>query len=259
LIHDLAASRMHGLRLAEALDNGVARLLERGVSAVDTTIGLPALRTAMAFGRRATLQAARLWVAQITEQIRAGRHLALSAAELRAMANDDDIGRDVRKILEGQGPAAQVVFAGDARKRFDDPKLIGDVAEALRRRCERGAPDDLKALREFAAARDEDWLLPLAYAAYRATGGQVPEDMAELYETHQPETRGFLQRNVLGRIAVPTDIVEVLARADEASDLAGAARLFARGGGENVSDLQALLAWHHDWREGIENRLNRPE
>ena len=203
----------------------------------------------MVFGRHVTLQAARLWVAQITEQARAGRHLALSAAELRAMGEPRRHRPRGAQHLEGQGPAAQVVFSGDARKRFDDPKLIGDMAEIPRCRCERGAPDDLQALRAFAAARDEDWLLPMAYAAYlchrrAGTGG---------YGGAGPDAPAGDPRLSATQRAGPhrgPDHRRVLARADEASDLARAASLFARGGGDNVSDLKALA--------GTTNRDPRP-
>jgi hypothetical protein len=132
--------------------------------------------------------------------------------------------------------------------RFSHPAIVEQVRDILMSRCQRRAPQDRRALSRFAAARDEDWLVPFAYAAYRAANGTMPSEMGDLFETHEPVERGFIARKVSGT-NVPTDVLEALRRADEAGDLVGAVRLFAREAPNE--DLRFLMARHDEWRMAI--------
>ena len=134
---------------------------------------------------------------------------------------------------------------------MNDPSLAAAVIDAVVRCAERAAPADLLRLRRFGAARDEDWIVPIAYAAHRATNGHVPATIATLFETHLPRERGFLER-AIAREPVPAGIMAVLRRADEASDIESAARMFLDDGDPTLADdLRRLLMFYRAWREGV--------
>jgi hypothetical protein len=108
----------------------------------------------------------------------------------------------------------------------------------------------------FAAARDEDWLLPFAYAAHRATAGKVPAPVSLLFEKYQPRQRGFVERSMRRRANAPADVLDVCRRCDQASDLEGAAHFFlAHSDPTPAADLRRLLSWYRGWRNAIENLL----
>src|SRR6185436_18032243 len=124
-----------------------------------------------------------------------------SAREIHVLSHDDDVLYAMHTVLKGYDQNWESFVSATSnpsdRTRLDDPMLARSVCDALRRRCESGGPEDLITIRRFAAARDEDWIVPMAYAAYRVTGGKIPKEMADLYEAHQPFARSFIRRNVL--------------------------------------------------------------
>jgi hypothetical protein len=113
--------------------------------------------------------------------------------------------------------------------------------------------DELQVIRRFFAARDEDWIVPIAYAAGRALGrssniATVAERVPSIHNRlHRPKGR------------MPDDVLQFLRAADEASDLGPAAALlldvFPSGSAAN-SDLRMLLGHHASWRAAIERLLS---
>lgn len=257
LIQELAIGRVTSLRSTTLTDSTLARQLESGVATSDALFDTSMLRTAMVFGSAATIPAARVWALQITERFRGTGHVAFSAAELRPLM-DTELRDVVQKILGDRGGSWE---QSDRPIRFDDPQLAEPVIAALMRRCERRHPEDLAAIRRFAAARDADWLTPFAYAAHRATDGHAPPQMGELYESHQLVSRSFLARSVLRSSGVPKDMLEALQRADEASDLASAVQLVLKemsGARERGNDLWSLFKRYQGWREAVRRLLEEP-
>jgi hypothetical protein len=263
LVQDLAASRICGMPLASQIDAILARRLLRDASLTDATISMPELRTLMIFGDKAITPAARLWAAQLTEQLRTNDQFACSARELIALSDDTVLVEAARAVLGGFGVSWEQLVRPNSDvadgTRFDAPALGPVMRDAVRRRCENASPDALLSIRRFAAARDEDWIVPIAYAAHRAVDGRVPKEMADLFEKHQPVARGFITRNVLNRTNVPTDIVEVMRRGDEASDLSRAARIFIDQSNESKGgDLRALVRYLSEWRSSIQRLIQPP-
>jgi hypothetical protein len=254
-IHDLAAARLVDAREVWRIDELVHGQLMSGSPKSELTLGSATLRTAMVFGERAIAPAAHLWARQATEQLRASGAGAVSSQELHALLPDDNLERAARSALSafGQTWEAYLVQTHKAadRTRLNDPSLAAAVIDAVMRCAERGGPADLLRLRRFAAARDEDWIVPMAYAAHRATNGHVPAALAPLFERHHPRERGFLERAIT-REPVPAGIIAALRRADEASDIETAARTFLDDGDPTMADdLRRLLMFYRSWKEGV--------
>jgi hypothetical protein len=263
LVHELALARIHGLPMFRSLDQDVAKFLATRSASSDLGIGLPMIRTTMIFGEESTIPAARLWIGLMTERVRANEQFAFSAPEVLALTDEQDFEGMAGKLLAEIGVRVsdlRAMASGHASpSRFGHVQLSALIVESLTRRCRRASDDDVRALKVFASARDEDWLVPLAYAADRATNGSVPRAIADLFEHHEPVARTLLRRTVLSRTTIPTDILEVLRRADEASDLIGALRIFA---GESQmpagEDLRFLMNRYDEWRHHI-RRLIDPQ
>ena len=230
LIEDLATSRICGWGEARAADQAVAAQLNRGVAFSDATIGMANLRTAMLFGVDATVPAAIQWLKLAVEQARSHRQTGMSGRELAALGNDGELRSTIDASLKSMGwswdQMTKALEAPTECVRFDQEPIVRAVFDALRRCCEKGRREEAAMLRRFAAARSEDWLVPLAYAAYRSTGGRIPRGMSKLYESYLAVARGFLAKTFSRNIPVPSDALEMLRIADETSDVENACRVF---------------------------------
>ena len=263
LIEDLATARICGWSEVRAIDGAVAAQLNRGVAFSDATIGMANLRTAMLFGVEATIPAAIQWLKLAVEQARSHRHTGVSGRELAALGNDGKLRSTVDAVLKSMGwgwdQMGKALEGPAERIRFDQEPIVIAVVDALRRCCEKGGREEAALLRRFAAARSEDWLVPLAYAAHRSTSGRIPPAMSKLYESYLAVARGFLVKTFSRSIPVPADALEVLRIADEASDVENACRVFQEDSDPTeAADLRALLGWHRAWRQEIERVLTSP-
>ncbi len=263
LAQDLAAARLSHWEGAETLDILVVRRLRSRSSTTDAAVGPAMLRTAMTFGNRSAIAAARVWGLQAMEQMRATHRGAVSSRELHALLPDAQLESVARQALSAAGVTLETYLEQtrhDAdRTSLHDPELVTAVIKAVVRRAERGEPDDVQHVRAFAAARDEDWLLPFAYAAHRATAGRIPTSVSTLFDKHRPRQRGFIERNMRRRDIPPADILDVFRRCDEASDLEGAAQFFLEHSDPTPAvDLRRLLAWYRSWRHEIQKLLSPP-
>ena len=119
------------------------------------------------------------------------------------------------------------------------------------------------ALRQYAASRNGDWLLPIAYAAARATAARVPDAALKRLERHSygklPSSRSLPS----GR-RLQDEVLQVLRLADEASDLIGVAQLFVdaavdRAAREDLAFLLACLGSHRIGLQAAILRLSRPD
>ena len=256
LVHDLAAARLASWPGAEKLDQLVVRRLRSRSSGTDAAVGSAVLRTAMAFGYRSTAAAARMWCQQAIELVRATKMGAVSARELKALLPDPRLEAAAEKALAAAGMTWEAYLAQinqeTNRTSLHDAELAAAVIDAVVSRAERGGPDDLQQLRVFAAARDEDWLLPFAYAAHRATAGKIPTEVTSLLDKHQPRQRGFIERNIRRRDVPPANVLDVFRRSDEASDIDGAAQFFLDHGDPTPArDLRQLLSWYRGWKHSM--------
>jgi hypothetical protein len=263
LVQDLAAARLAHWPGAERLDQLVVHRLRSRSSSADAAVGAAVLRTAMTFGYRATIAAARMWGMQAMEWLRATHRGAVSSRELNALLPDAQLESAARQALDAAGVSWEAYLEQTKqqadRTSLHNPELATAVIDAVVRRAERGEPGDIHQLRMFAAARDEDWLLPFAYAAHRATAGKVPAPVSLLFEKYQPRQRGFVERSMRRRANAPADVLDVCRRCDQASDLEGAAHFFlAHSDPTPAADLRRLLSWYRGWRNAIENLLSPP-
>ena len=249
---DLAAARLWDLPGFETADAMLARILKDSALRLRAEDG-SALRLAIAFGEQSHALALQWWLSGFPRLWWGTAEPSLSLLEARAltphfppMAN---LFRDA-----GSQSAALSWFRRQREGQSTSRRLAGKtVLEVLQRALvevqNHGAMGRL-ALRRFAAARDEDWLTPMAYAAWRACNGRVPDGVFEILEAQQEESAEAL--SVSRRSGKwEGDILMLLRRADEASSLAAVAALFLR---DNVAaeDLRFLLAKHAEWR----NRTN---
>jgi hypothetical protein len=262
-VHYIAHARIHALDWFANADAAFARFIGQRSSSADVGIALPMLRTAIVFGNTAALPTAQQWIGLFRERIRANQQIAFSSAEIAALVDEPSFARPLDGFLADFGLSSaelrDPILVHDNPTRFDNVGLVELVLNALLARCERGTPRDVIALKRFAAARDEDWLLPMAYAAHRGTRGTVPRDIGDLFEKHQPGTRSFVRRNILSRISVPKDVLHVLRLADEASDLSGALEIFAgASAGPESEDLRFLMSRRQDWRNQIGRIIDLP-
>jgi hypothetical protein len=140
---------------------------------------------------------------------------------------------------------------GDGRKL--SPLLpVFDFLQALAKVGPINGAKERTAFRQFAMARDEDWLLPTAYAACRATGGVSPID--SYFSDYDPApAESLISRVFRSRSKQGGDWLELLRRADEASDLAYVADLVLQSSQDqkSASDLRLMLRLLSGWQERV--------
>lgn len=250
LAQDLAAAVLWQLPGFETADRQLAMALQEPLR-LEREDG-PALRLVIALGQESHAPALRRWLAGLPSLWWEKEQPTLSLAEARALALPiDEIFGNLRASIDKEAwsnePAAP--RAGGALRAEGGPVL--EMLPQTLRRLQGMEGEGQAAIRSYAAARDEDWLIPMAYAAWRASGGQPRPKVAERLQAQDETTRAQLFGQGRG---VEGDILQRLRRADEASDLAGTVRLFA-GTGEAGSDLQGLLDLHAAWRRRLHEAL----
>jgi hypothetical protein len=252
---ELAATQLWGLPVYTHVDSALARVLEESMLRLRTEDG-PALRLAIAFGEKSHAPALRHWLAGFPRLWCGAAEPTLSLAEARPLMK---LSPALAKLFDDFTPRQSVQsifprFGGPGpRYRLAGSSLVEPLRQALAEAEHKGA-QGRQALRRFAAARDEDWLTPMAYAAWRAEAGAIPGALFEILE--EQEERGAKMAGLLqpgGRLG--SDILVLLRRCDEASSLAGMAGLFLHSGSAATEDLRFLLECHAEWRARMEKVL----
>jgi hypothetical protein len=254
LAQDMAAARILDLPIAPALDQRLAyALLEMNQT---RKVDFGALVTAIVFGGTARDPAIRAW-------LRArGNYSGLDAADTvsrsQILALTQQFPKLVSEIKDLTAPALKRLglswseFAAQkdpdgalAPLRILDRELSDAIVRAIGMVSETGTPGNMWELARYFAARDADWILPFGYAAARLFDGAIPESVAR-------RLRSYSQ---LPAAELPTDFLQIMRRADEASDLAGMAGLIASEAdlrSEAARDFRLLRNCHADWRVKIE-------
>lgn len=246
---DLAAARIHAPDLADIVDQALVRWLEEPETLEPGDV--PILRTIMVFGLGSLRSASGHWLV-LRRKAREGRFPTLCAGEFHSLMGLNpskrrlvldafkgmDRGKDFLKRLDN--PLAHVRLMNPAISKIQDTLSFPPASRAIHAR----------AVSSFAAARDQDWIVPMAYAASRATGGKIPSEAEDWLEEHD------FGDDAEEAIASHDPLV-VLRHADEAGALHVVASLFADAGGDTAEslDLRKLLAYHAEWRFGIERAL----
>jgi hypothetical protein len=261
LIQDLAAARILRLPFEDRLDQMVADRLQQPLHNPGPS-DLAALRTAVVFGWRASVPAARAW---FSLQNAPGAPRAVSLAEFSALL---DVGREQRRVLRAAiepllPTSLNLSWTGltrAVRAKAWRPRRIGH--SAIRRAVlvcaqallEGDDPDNINVLRRFFAARDDDWIVPCGYAAARILGPSL--SATEIFDRLSDDDAVFEPG-----FRPPEDALQVLRFADEASDIPGAAAAFLDGASSSsqVTDLRRLYGYYVAWREQIEELLERNE
>jgi hypothetical protein len=116
----------------------------------------------------------------------------------------------------------------------------------------------MRTIRRFFSKRDEDWIVPLGYAVARALpSGAMPGFLMEHLLSHEPRRTNFIGMSVGGKTELPSDPLQIVRRADEASDLAEVILvvLGTASSREATDDLRSLLQHYGDWRRNIDRVL----
>jgi hypothetical protein len=115
-------------------------------------------------------------------------------------------------------------------------------------------PDSIHVLRRFFAARNDDWIVPLGYAAARVLGesSRVVDLFGKLVrESDSTFEAGFRQ---------PEDALQLFRWADEAANTdRTATAVLDMASGPETADLRQMRARWKEWRERIDELLGRNE
>jgi hypothetical protein len=248
LAHLLPAARLADTQMFSIVDE---RLSEALPSKLGPQYGArAALRTALVFGQICFPRALQLWV---DSAYRVGRRATASVShtELRALSRLEALPEATRSALKG---AASPLEEGAAIRHTDEPVRRAALDGLLHASGDLRRNGNESVLRQYFAARDEDWLVPLAYAAHRAVPEGRPPPVADRLASYDSSRRGILARALSGRLRVSSDALQQLRRADEASDLRHLAKLFYDNYVDEVgaAELNYLLKLHTHWRKAID-------
>ena len=272
LIQDLAWSRVAFPEGARKYNVLLAKLLQ-GAAPTPNPSDIAALRTAAVFGWETSRPAARLW---LESQSLGGWTMgapSLSLAELRAILG---AGKAVRKILRKE---LEIVleklgisweqFLAVARDPVAQPMRIAhpDIATVrstvVKALLEDESPDSTRHLREFFGAHDEDWIIPISYAAARTKPTQARAQL--LSQRMESHVEFFDRQGIFSsrrkRPWTPKELMGMLRAADGAADLLGVARIFEENDASGAAghDLRDLLVHYATWRERIQRILNEQD
>jgi len=204
-----------------------------------------ALRTAIVLGRFCQRPALSLWLASRRRgSYQRARNPTFSLAELQALGS--------------AVPDAQGFFPSgfESPKRFDDERLVATVLHLLDQfeggESPRKEGLSGRALARVFACRDEDWIVPLGYAAERALKGKARAKLARRLQGYRVDDLSAAPSEVTA------DALTGMFIADEASDIGGYARFILEicGPDESASvDLARLLDYRQAWNEAIASLL----
>jgi hypothetical protein len=262
VIQGLAVSRRHQfdseLQLDHILEHATPSDITRWGSTASAT-----LRTAVVFGSGPICFRILEWA--LSAEPRGGGKVfsSFSLAELAALVQADAISADRLHVLARDASIPGVDLGTltlpdrSQPRRVTDPRIVEAATRAVHEMCARAdSPKGRHHIRRWLAARDEDWLMPMAYAAARAVGLEgVPQAAFERVEGYSPQDRSLFNR-IRGDISQSVDRtrrdpIRIMRLADEASDLRGMADLFLSRASDKAGaeDLRKLLAAHREWRE----------
>jgi hypothetical protein len=252
LAEDLAASRLTKLSAFEHVDYRLGQILAEAPARLFQT-DQSTLRLVMLFGERSFQLAIERWLEATRASASEAALPSISLAEIWALSIESG---SIPKLFwplfeEARLPerALKSPDAMDTALRFESsmvPRLLLAAVSDLR-------ADRPQAIRRFAAARNEDWLLPLAYAVARTwTSGELPRAVLERVSSHDPKSMTRWLPRPGASSTADDNVLQLLRGADQAGDLAMTASLFLpKASGAGAADLQTVLTCLAEWRRRI--------
>lgn len=249
MVEDLAHSRLSAdLSDFDEIDERLAQVLASFAATRLCTQSM--LRQVMIFGERSFGSALSAWLTGLTDKEAA---VTLSLTELRILLDSPKQSRWFDRLANEVNLSQEDLLPQGPTLRLDHamlPSLIGEIIETLH--------EERQTIRRFAAARDENWLTPAAYAATRGLGMLVvPPALLARLASHDPANRSnWLSRALRAKSIDASEMLQALRLADEAGDFEGTARLALQFMSEPArSDLEYLLYTRDAWRRRIDQLL----
>jgi hypothetical protein len=238
-VHAMALARIARPNAFSALDAQVARMLQKmGPNPLPSTQS--ALRTAIVLGELSRVPAAHLWLASrhrgSTERV---RNPTVSLAELRGLVRIQPSASELRQAINDEP---------DAPTRFADDNIVAASGGVIEEILWEGSDQNehLRALSRVFAARDEDWIVPVGYAAARAYDASLSAALSKRLAGYQAPSRPG---------EIPNDMVGAMRLADEAGDLMEFSKLVLAEcdpTAATTNELKFLLNCLAAWRRHLE-------
>jgi hypothetical protein len=254
VVQRMALARSVGASEFADLDNNVKGMLALAKPSAAPSLQA-ALRTAIVFGQACRKPALSLWLMS-RRRGSAERVLepTISLAELEALSRIVPEAAELLERLDRSKPGAPW--------RIADEATLTSVHRMLDELCAEPGTDDENQRRQDAlsgifAQRNEDWIVPLGYAAARASGGRVSRAMTRRLAGYEPAFRSGEKTSRSSQ--PPRDVLAAMYIADEAGDLNGFAELFLAE--SNVppaaaAELQFLLQCLEHWSQMIQGMVS---
>jgi hypothetical protein len=242
----MAVTRIVGAKEFEQIDEEIANMLLQTKPNPAPSM-LAALRTAIVLGRKARGPAMRLWLScrrrGSSERV---QDPSASLAEIGSIIQVNPEARSVfgRITEEASGSPARLTDA-DVVSMTDG--MLEEMSFWFEDKYE---GPRARALATVFARRDEDWIVPIGYAAERANGSRLSGPLSRqvaFYDRCNREKRSAEPGN---------DMVVNMRRADEAGELATFANLVLADcppQSPQTEELRFLLDCHDTWRRGIDD------
>lgn len=244
----MALGRIASPDVFSVVDQGLAKLLS-----ATTPNPIPsmqaALRTAIVFGEKSREPALALWLASrrrgIGDRVRSA---TVSLAELNALAKLHTAAEVLLQNVRKEEHEWLTRFTGvQIVSTFDNilDEVLGNLAGPP-------ASEKKRALSQLFACRDEDWIVPFAYAAARAHQGQYSDALARSVNRYEPQTASSSWFDRKPKLS--GDILSWMRLADEAGELAGFAELVLKECYPNeppTQNLQFLLDCRNAWSRTV--------
>ena len=248
----LAVARFAGATAYAQLDKQIANMLAVRKPSPAPSI-LAALRIAIVLGKECRGPALRLWLA--TRRRGTGDRVQIPSISLREITE-----------LVLLSPEAGAAFsralneAGDSAARFTDVDVVSiadgfleEMAFWFESEAERPRT---RALARLFASRDEDWIVPIAYAAERANGSRISKQLSRQLAYYGRCNGEKIARESEG------DMLANMRCADEAGELVRFANLVLAECDpkpRTTIELRFLLECLNDWRRAIDNVVGRDD
>lgn len=250
MVQALAIARLSGsdgLDTFEELDMAVARALQKMRPNPLVSIHA-ALRTAIVLGQSCQRPALSLWLASRRRgSFQRLRNPTFSLRELRAL----------NRAL----PDAHGFYPDDMGepRRFEDEWIVATASHFLDQLLSEDAVDadgqpGSRALARVFACRDEDWIVPLGYAAARATAGRSRANVFQRLRRYLDDR----SQDAATTVNELSDTLSAMFIADEAGDLVGFAQFILETCGPDEptsADLAMLIEHHRAWTGAVDALL----
>ena len=260
LAQTLAASRLHGgVDSPEAIDAMLFDVLEDPDVRLDD-LDSPSLRVAALFGNLSCRPAARLWATQhYLQQPLDG--ITFSGNELRILAETGLLAQVRKQATKQVQSWLDIALRSTQPMRFRNVELAASLRTLLDQLMVNPNPGIERLIRRFISLRQDDWIVPLAYAVARAASNLATRDfkpLAERVRGYQPH-RSLLSSDAAEDLWDPArkDFLALLRFADEASDLHGMVRsvLALVPQGRYREELEGLAHLLRQWTNHIALRV----